>query len=572
VRTLAEYRALLPDVRRVLARHAGVVGVGIGTSTTGDELAWRVYVAGAVAGGAELPQKLLGLSVELVAAARGFENAGESVYTAGIEIETNHDEGGGALGCFARALGSGRPDGVANGAPVLLSCSHVLFPGFRVIPNPGVYFPKFSSCCSNGRKFATPAWDPTQVEKGKYQGGFGPGIPAKIGSMIGATQPGHAHETDCAIASIDEGALFRNVIAFEQKDANGDTQVEVIPIKGAVTEGLGIGKGPNFGTAPTASQYVRIWSTNSGRLMHGTMFSTPPADIAHFDDPDKIVYRWGIEDAGDASVGAMTNVNQFLILPRPTPVAGQEGDPALYAQSYSQYQPRLSFDHGDSGSIVLNSQNLVVGMIIRAKPLSDLPIARNVMELESVGNLAFATPIKAILDLLAIEIPNDTEGFTNAGPARDRPLRVFVPDDLSGGDDREDAEQRRGADRLRTRLRASRRGKLVLGKIAVHRREIRRLLASVRAIAAAWRDLEGPAFYHHGLRSAREPSHAVPVSIDGVSRERLVDVMLPLFAEHGSPALRRDIERYSEWALATFMEVATLAEVPDAAARRWRRP
>ena len=378
-------------------------------------------------------------------------------YTAGIDIETNHDEGAGALGCFARDK---------NGKTVLLSCSHVLFPAFNVIDDLRVFQPNYSSCCSSGDPIARPVFDAKKkaeeivkgvewsggYHEGKWFGGFN-SIPAKIGSnFMGATDPsGHASEVDCAIAMLDPGIKFRNVWRFEVGD-----QVQEVPLVGAVTDGLGVGKGPDLGTAPTSAQYVRVYSTSAGKLMFGTLLSTPPADIPHVDDPDKIIYRWGISDSSDAGMGIKTSVNQFLILPRPTPVEGQS-----YEDSYRNGQ-RLSFDHGDSGSVVINHQNRIIGMIIRKYDLDKImAVDRSFMEFADIGSIAIATPIQKILEHLEITIPDAATGFAGTASNEGTVTRVFVSGFAA---DPEAVALRRRVEHLRHRLLASRRGRFLLGR------------------------------------------------------------------------------------------------------------
>jgi hypothetical protein len=564
---MARWRALLPQARRLLLSYPGVTGVGLGTRGTGgtaDELAWRVYVAasaGAEPGGARVPAMLLGLPTQVLAARPGVPAAGATLYTAGISIETNHHDGEGTLGGFAQDK---------NGHPVLLSCSHVLFPGFEVIDNLKVYSPDYSSCCSGGDPIGTPVFDQNQPARsddaGGWVGGYANGtwtggftwITAKV-SIMGTPVTGDASETDCAIARLDPGIRFQNVWQVKQ-----GSQLTSIPIAGAVSDGLGIGKGPPLGTAPTVQQYVRVYSAVTGQLKYGTMLSTPPADIVHVDDPDKIIYRWGISDPKDSRDGIKTSVNQFLILPRPTPVPGQ----SLQA-SYSTDET-LSFESGDSGSLVINSDNLVIGMIIRKQPIEAITkIDRSDMEFANVGALGVATPIQAILNLLGITIPAASGGWSGTVPSAGPAMAVSASGPhLSPAL----AAQQQGVARLRAGMLTSLLGRLLLGKIAQHRREVRRLLSSVRPIAAAWRELNGAGFYHHCLRGVRTPGHQIPASINGVTRQQLADAIMPLFARYASPALRRDIERHGSRLASALLTVETMDDVPAALARHRTRP
>ncbi|MEV4476513.1 hypothetical protein ACFFR3_19535 [Nonomuraea salmonea] len=489
----------------------------------------------------------LGAPLPMAAAAPPFVSAGAS-------IETNHGKGPGSLGCFARD---------SSGHPVLLSCSHVLFPGFKVIGDMAVHSPDYSSCCSGGVRIGRPVYDPNQkaqpIEGGEWVGGYREGqwtggfnwIPAKV-RVLGTVVNGHASETDCAMARLDPGVMFRNVW---QVDLGGT--VTTIPIKGAVTDGLGIGKGPVLGTLPSHEQYVRVYNAVNGRLKYGTMLSntlTEP-DVS---DPDRIIMRVGMSDPSDHKAGSMTNVNQFMILPRPSPIPGQSLE-----DSYRNGE-ELTFEGGDSGSVVINHENRVIAIIIRASPIDKFfKLDRSAPEFANVGNLGVATPIGKVLERLQVEIPAVEDGWSGAAPSAGAAVHLVVGRPPSAAE----LARRRGVAELRDQLRTSLLGRLLLGKIGQHRREVRELLRSERHIAAAWQALQGAAFYHHCVRGVRTPGHPIPTVINGVSRARLAGTMLSLLLQHAGPALRRDLERYGQKLIDALLPVETMQDVPAALAR-----
>ena len=53
--------------------------------------------------------------------------------------------------------------------------------------------------------------------------------------------------------------------------------------------------------------------------------------------------------------------------------------------------------------------------------------------------------------------------------------------------------------------------------------------------------------------------------------ERLIGVLLPLFARYGSPELRRDIKRHRPWGEDMMLSVAALDDVPRVLARERSR-
>jgi hypothetical protein len=488
------------------------------------------------------------------------------IYTAGLTIETNVDKSiaasllrsNGTLGGFGRD---------ASGQPVLISCSHVLFPGFKALSDTRVYSPGYSSTCCGGDPIARPVFDVAKqasdegvvegwvggYHAGTWTGGFN-WVAARV-NVNGHNVAGHASELDCAAARLDPGVRFSNAWHVEHQDGS----VTTIPLKGAVTESLGIGKGPDFGTAPTEQQYVRLYSADGKILHYGTMISTRLGlrDVPFPGDPDNLLYRFGIGDLTDALQGTKASVNQFLILPRPAPVAG-----GSYQDGYRRGES-LDFHGGESGSFVINSDNLVIAMLIRIVPPTQLGLDTSLLEVRDVKNLGIATPIGPILANLNVTIPSDPDGWSGTVPASGPRTARVVGADL----DAQTARRRQAVAQLRGELHTSVRGRLLLGKIGQHHREVRRLMTTVRPIAVTWRALAGPAYLAACLRSLENPGYRIPASINGVPRERLLAAMAALFGKYGSDPLRRDIERYEGLLTGALLPLTALNEVPAALAR-----
>ncbi|RKS28631.1 hypothetical protein BJ917_1527 [Pseudomonas sp. WPR_5_2] len=567
---MAARKEVLNEARRLLLAFPNVIGVGIGlrpASLGCSAQVLRVYVKRKLGEsdllpGAVVPRTVLGLPTVVIEAAPGFATAKNvKVYTAGIDIESNvpsvdvRSESG-TLGCYALRAGN----------PVLLTCSHVMFPGFAALPQTGIYQPNYSSCCSGGDKIGTPVYDPKDIKDGKYKGGFKTTlgdvqVPAPNDKGYTVVHNFTCSETDCAIATLDMNPFtrFRNVFSTPEGE---------IAITGSNTDVLSI-LPPKAGTAPAPDQYVRVFSPRVNQVIYGTLLWVATSEVtvdSMIIDGKRMtpLFPSGISESpkSDEAAGTMPSINQFLILPRPKPIPGVSD----YTKYYAQANITLSFDHGDSGAVVIDSQGRVIAQVVRKlylKPeqLTLDPAKRKLIEFNSVGSLAVASPIRAVFEQLNITIPATLD---ISGPTSETP-RVMVPG-FDGGTER-DAQQR-AVERLREGLRKTRRGKLILGKVGQHRREVRRLFATVRAISVAWHKLGGAGFYNQAVRSALDPNHIIPNSINGVTRERLINVILPLFVCYGSAELRRDIERYRGWGVEMVLAVATIDDVPKALARR----
>jgi hypothetical protein len=494
-------------------------------------------------------------------------------YTAGMVIQskisgTFFTQGPweeGALGCFARDK---------DGKPVLLTNSHVLFPLFLVTSHLGVYQPDYSSCCSGGEKIGNASFEASAVKDGKYKGGFktqlGDGvIPSPSDKGWKMERNLQCSETDCGIARLAPGVKFRNVLPVP------GAEIQITGINDDVLSVLG----PKAGTAPKPEQYVRVFTPrNGGRLIHGTLawrevdFTEPSRDsILIGGKRVSPIYEKAFMFGSPADMeakGAFPLIKQFVILPRPAPIAGE----ADYRKFYGKPNEMLSFDHGDSGSVVIDHEGKVIAQVVGGfQFIPDLYIKKDedvgALEFQEIlkakGNVAIATPIRAIVEQLNITIPAN---FAGTVPSAATDARVFV----SLPEPAHRTAERAGLERLRAALKTSRGGKLLLGKIAQHRTEVKRLFATVRAVSSAWHEAHGPALYYHCALSLRERDHHIPTSINGVCREELLQNVLPLLERHGSPALRRDIQRYRVWAARSLLHVDSLHEVPQVLAQRRR--
>ncbi|WP_419695425.1 hypothetical protein ACN2CC_02160 [Mesorhizobium muleiense] len=497
---------------------------------------------------------------------------------AGVPIEINVPHsvidlggGSGSLGCFALD---------ERNKPVLLSCSHVLFPGYKASADMAVYYPNYS-CTGGGTRVASPYFDPKKKAKpdSKSEGGYKEGyVDGKwfggFDETLGIRQVPSPNEakpwkdepnlscslTDCAFAYLDPGIKYRNELPI----VGGR-----IPITGINTDFKSL-VGPDAGVAPKREQYLRVVSPNNkGRVLFATMLFDYVEHVSSTTitlEPDAThptpriitpIFEKGITP-DIAGAGSKTSIKHMILLPRPPPI---EGEPD-YTKHYGAADV-LSFDNGDSGSIVIDYQGRAVAMVIfRFRLVPDIMIKRGDrerIEFRRGGDVAVCTPIETVLNHLKLHIPQGQvlSGAVPGTVPEEGRLVVpgFSPDPVL-------AARLAGMAVVRDRLRTSRRGRVILAKIGRHRGELQHLLAANRAVSATWRNLAGPAFYHHCLTAITDPRHVIPQMINGVSRRRLTAAMLPLFSVHGGRALRRDIERYGRWLLDAIDRVERIDDVP----------
>jgi hypothetical protein len=442
-----------------------------------------------------------------------------TVNTAGMAIE-NAKGSEGALGCYART--------VTGNVPVLLSCAHMLFGSAHFLTNVCISRQSSSSACffrSVGKTLN--AWPD----------GFGAVANILTDTNTGESFPVAGSDTDCAIARLDPGIVFSN--EFPANSQLG--MVQGTPPPGQLGVPLWL---PS--QAPSPAHIVRIYSPVREATVEGVVVAArfPNMIAKHFDGtpiPDQ-VYPLRIEpQMGDSQ----TLVNQLLILPHA---------PAEFFAVPT-----------DSGSVVLNHLNQVVGLLVGGGPIGRYaefreepadPMSPVRAPYAHATHVSFASPIEPVLARLKITIP---PGLSGTVPSAGRQIRVIVP---RPGFDVHSDELAAPIDRLRRELSMLRLGRVLMEKHARHRREMRRILSTFRHASATWRRAQGPAFVSHGARQLLDPSHALPTVINGVDRSTLIEAMAAIFRAYGSPGLRRDVERYLPVIRKLAVDLTSVHELP----------
>ncbi len=454
-----------------------------------------------------------------------------SVYQPGMGLRTETGAKG-ALGCIARTAGGPLGTGVA----VMLGCAHVLFGDAPTRTDVAVQQEGASSTCSKMPVIARTSLD--------WVTGF---RPVRI-NVAGEPKPVRdGAETDCAIGRLAPGIQFENRILGMNVVIAGTPQ----------GSDPGVQKPPPFGTAPQPQHLLRFYSPVDKQVHWGTIVTRTPAFNATYVEGGSgavspLVWPELNTSYLDAIADTLPNINQYMVLPRPAP--GESYDP------YVQRKRELRFGQGgDSGSVVINHENKVVGMLIRAgdKP----PANATAVEWTAASGIGWVTPIAKVLAQLQITIQAADSGtIPTAGP-----ISVTRPTADS-------PTVHAGMDRFRTEARQSRYGKILLGMMARHADEARRIVNGCRPATVAWHRNQGPAVIAHLIRALHDPAHEIPVVLNGVPRERLLDVMAEQFLRFGGPRLRHDVQRYRDLLLASPITTETRIDRLPAALAALRRP
>jgi hypothetical protein len=442
----------------------------------------------------------------------------DKIYTPAMAIE-NKPQAEGVLGCFAQKRGD-------PGTKVLLSNAHILFGQVPEQTNVRIYQPPSGSTCCRKTHIATTL--------NTWEDGF---LPVEV-RLAGETEVRRGSETDCAIARLVEGIQFTNQIP------------EIGMIAGTPPAGdFGITAGPPFGTAPREEQYVRFYSPLDNRVHYGTVLTL--GDSATYvsggtGSVPPLLSPRSVQNPLAPLHTAVPPINQLLILPRPTP-----------GESYERYlsgQLQLYFGRtGDSGSVVVNHENKVIGLMCWVAGLPESE--ETAEEWRAVSGIGVLNPIHKVLDQMEIEIPSN---LANTSPSRGG--RFFMPGVET---DPDEIALERGRQRVEAKLKPLRLGRLLLGKMDQHRKEARRIVLGYRPALVAWHRHQGPAFVDHCVRNLRDPAHKIPTSINGIDQTALLQVMADMLIRYGSPKLRRDVEKYRDVILAHATGITSCDQAPE---------
>ncbi len=197
---------------------------------------------------------------------------------------------------------------------------------------------------------------------------------------------------------------------------------------------------------------------------------------------------------------------------------------------------------GDSGSVLLDPNGIVVGLIWSIDAATQ--------------TLAYANYITNVVAALGITIiPSGTPGTIMLGGSAvsDEPSTL------------EDASQ--PLDSVVLGLEESEIGRSVLAFFRAHQREINGLLKTNRNVKVAWNRFQGPAFTAHLVKSARQTGHTIPADLDGVSPANLLIRMSVVLQEEGSAELASAVDRFTLPLLNLIDGARSAAELVERARR-----
>ncbi|NII25635.1 hypothetical protein HB364_11110 [Pseudoflavitalea sp. X16] len=189
----------------------------------------------------------------------------------------------------------------------------------------------------------------------------------------------------------------------------------------------------------------------------------------------------------------------------------------------------LMANGGDSGSVVVNSRNQVVGLIF-AVPTTAGPEGTSIAN----GN-AKAFPIQTVLTRLGISV-------LSSGTANSIPLSGIAEEKIK--------PLRAGSyiHAFERQLNTIPEGPVFMQMLLDHRNEVMDLINDNREVKVAWHRFNGPEYIGHILKNSAYPQHPVPPAINGYSLQNLLIKMSEVLERHGSRRLAKAVDDYSAFA------------------------
>jgi hypothetical protein len=191
-------------------------------------------------------------------------------------------------------------------------------------------------------------------------------------------------------------------------------------------------------------------------------------------------------------------------------------------------------NEGDSGSVIVDVNNMVAALLIRAVDLTN--------QIGQAGITAKTGYGGGAIDIYAVQSAMNINIFTSfakqqTGQARGLAAGARIQRWTDAG---EPARWREGFATVRRELSTFDLGRRVVGFAEKHEREITRLINHNRRVTVAWHRAQGPAFAARLLRDFHGLDQPIPPAPDDATLTDGLRSMRDVFGTQGSPALAAD--------------------------------
>jgi hypothetical protein len=212
---------------------------------------------------------------------------------------------------------------------------------------------------------------------------------------------------------------------------------------------------------------------------------------------------------------------------------GTAPNTVTYTNNQIQIQaiaPQPNFARGgDSGSVVVNNRNQVIGLLAWAgvvpgsNPVqyTDMGFANRIEHVETRLNCT----------VISSALAGHPETLPMSGYEVAEPL-VYT------------ATPATFIKKIEEQLKHSEEGQQLMQVAREHRSEVLDLINDNREVKIAWNRYQGPSFVGHLIKNINEPQHPLPSQIEGYSLQNLLIKMSDVLERHGSRKLAQAVEDY----------------------------
>lgn len=180
-------------------------------------------------------------------------------------------------------------------------------------------------------------------------------------------------------------------------------------------------------------------------------------------------------------------------------------------------------DHGDSGSVIVNLENKIVGLLFASG--KQVPVKNVTRPFATIAN-----HIGDVLTALRIRIPYSQD------------VKVISGETLAGVPAVFEAPIPEPYRALRERLQENEVTARLFAIGQRHSDEIIHLVNHCRPVTVAWRRAEGPAFLATVMGAVRDGHYRLPHTIKGVALYELLKRMQLVLGRHGSAAMKETMD------------------------------
>ncbi len=213
-------------------------------------------------------------------------------------------------------------------------------------------------------------------------------------------------------------------------------------------------------------------------------------------------------------------------------------------------------DHSDSGSVLLNEKNKVVGLIFAGGD-QQITVKDPRTNANIIAYPAYACHIHPILDYLGIAL------FINpVQSVKDKRNYKTESDIIYDGTVYLSLQQEQlKLNKLKLDLSKAESGDTLFNIFEKYRNEVVYLINQKQTVTLTWHRNNGPTFLAHFVKKFHEPDYVIPLQIKGITLSVLLKNMCTILYEHSTPGLKIAIEQYRENVISSAVNCNSLEEL-----------